>query len=400
MNKVIKNEEEYKETLVTLERLLDIDPTLGTPENEKLELLTLLVQDYESRSYQSIPPDPVEAIKFRMEQQNLAPRDLIPYIGSRSKVSEVLSRKRPLTISMIRALHSRLGIPASVLIQERNGKLNWDRFPIKQLVNWGWITVPKYIGSISTEEIIRPLFVAAGSLEPQEILYRFSSHVRSGRAMDEYSLKAWSVRILALASKKPLSTKYRPGTLTLEFLRRIAQLSTSEDAPLTVGDFLREYGIRVVVERHLPRTYLDGAAIMVSKVEPVIGLTLRYDRVDNFWFTLMHELAHIALHLENESDVFYDDLDVEDEDDPREREANQLASEALIPQDIWPASPASRQCTPMAVEHLATKLHINPAIVAGRMQHESKSYQLLRNFVGSGEVRKLFPEVNWEVKAI
>jgi len=395
MNKVIKNETEYKETLVTLEGLLDRDPAPGTPENEKLELLTLLVQDYESRGYQYVSPDPVEAIKFRMEQQNLTPRDLIPYIGSRSKVSEILSRKRPLTISMIRALHSRLGIPASVLIQEQDEKLNWERFPIKQMVDWGWITVPKHPGPISTEDILRPLFVATGSLEPQAILYRSSSHIRSGRTMDEYSLKAWSARILTLASKKPLSINYKPGTLTLEFLRRIAQLSTSETAPLIVGDFLREYGIQVIVERHLPRTYLDGAAIMADKLKPLIGITLKYDRIDSFWFTLMHELAHLALHLDSENSIYFDDLDIEAEDDPHESEANQLAAEALISHDTWLASPASRQCTPIAVEHLAIKLQINPAIVAGRMQHEFKSYQLLRNLVGSGKVRKLFPEVKW-----
>ncbi len=120
MNKVIKNETEYRENLIALENLLDSDPSSGTPENEELELLTLLVQDYESKRYQFVPPDPVEAIRFRMEQQNLTPRDLIPYIGSRSKVSEVLSGKRPLTMSMIRALHSGLRIPASVLIQERD----------------------------------------------------------------------------------------------------------------------------------------------------------------------------------------------------------------------------------------------------------------------------------------
>ncbi len=398
MNKVIKNETEYKETLVTLEGLLDRDPAPGTPENEKLELLTLLVLDYESRGYRPVPPDPIEAIKFRMEQQNLSPRDLIPYIGSRSKVSEVLSRKRPLTISMIRALHSRLGIPASVLIQEQDEKLNWERFPIKQMVDWGWITIPKHSESISTEDILRPLFMAAGPLEPQTILYRSSSHIRAGRKMDEYSLKAWSARILTLASRKPRITNYRSGTLNLEFLRRVAQLSTSEGSPLIVIDFLSEYGIQVVAERHLPGTYLDGAAIIINKAEPVIGLTLRYDRIDNFWFTLMHELAHLVLHIENESDIFYDDLDVDAENDPREREANQLALEALIPQDAWLASPASRQCTPMAAEHLATKLQINLAIVAGRMQHEFKSYQLLRNLVGRGKVRKLFPEVKWEVK--
>lgn len=398
MNKVIKNETEYEEILIALESLLNLDPALGTPESEKLDLLTLLIQDYESRSYRPALPDPIEAIKFRMEQQELSPRDLIPYIGSRSKVSEVLSRKRPLTIAMIRALHSRLGIPASVLIQEQNEELNWERFPIKQMMDWGWITSPAHPESISAEDLLRPLFKAAGPLEPQTVLYRSSSHIRAGRKMDEYSLKAWSARILTLASKKPRIANYRSGMFNLDFLRRVAQLSTSESSPLVVIDFLNEYGVQVIAERHLPRTYLDGAAIIINKAKPVIGLTLRYDRLDNFWFTLMHELAHIVLHIENESDIFYDDLDVDAENDPREREANQLALEALIPQAMWLESPASRNMTPMAAEHLATKLQINLAIVAGRMQHEFKSYLLLRNLVGSKKVRKLFPGIKWEVK--
>ncbi|MCK5593601.1 ImmA/IrrE family metallo-endopeptidase, partial [Candidatus Bathyarchaeota archaeon] len=144
-----------------------------------------------------------------------------------------------------------------------------------------------------------------------------------------------------------------------------------------------------------PRIYLDGAAIMPVKSNPVIGLTIRYDRIDNFWFTLMHELAHLALHLDSESDIFYDDLDIEAEDDPREREANQLAGEVLIPYDTWEKSPASRLRSPQAAEHLAKQLNIHPAIVAGRMQHEFKAYQLLRNLVGTGKVGRLFPEVNW-----
>jgi len=395
MDKLIKNKTEYEETLTELERLLDREPTPGTPENERLEFLTLLVQDYESRSQKIVPPEPIEAIKFRMEQQNLAPRDLIPYIGSRSKVSEVLSRKRPLTISMIRALNSGLGIPASVLIQEQSQELDWERFPIKQMLDWGWITAPARSDAISSEDILRPLFAEVSALEPLTILLRSSSHVRSGRAMDEYALSAWLARVLSIASKKPLPVEYKPGTLNFDFLRRIAQLSTSDDAPLTTIEFLRGYGIQTVVERHLPHTYLDGAAIMVNKPKPVIGMTLRYDRIDNFWFTLMHELAHLALHMDNESDVFYDDLDVEGEDDPREHEANQLAAEALIPQDAWIRSPASRLRSPVAAEDLARQLQIHPAIVAGRMQHEFKAYQLLGNLVGRHVVRKLFVEVNW-----
>jgi len=118
--KVIKSKSEYETALAAIEDLIDRDPDVGTLEADQLELLTLLVQDYESKTFQRALPDPVDAIQFRMEQENLTQRDLVPYIGSRSKVSEVLSRKRPLTLSMIRALHSNLGIPAKVLLEERD----------------------------------------------------------------------------------------------------------------------------------------------------------------------------------------------------------------------------------------------------------------------------------------
>jgi HTH-type transcriptional regulator/antitoxin HigA len=110
----------------------------------------------------------------------------------------------------------------------------------------------------------------------------------------------------------------------------------------------------------------------------------------------MHELAHLALHLDDENDIYYDDLDIEVEDDAREREANELAGEVLIPYDMWKNSPASHLRSPQAAEYLAKQLNINIAIVAGRMQREFKAFQLLRNLIGKNEVRKLFPEVNWE----
>ncbi|MDO8635927.1 MAG: ImmA/IrrE family metallo-endopeptidase [Dehalococcoidia bacterium] len=401
MNKVIKSGNDYEEALLALEKLMDCNPAIGTPESNELELIAILIQDYESQRYKFVPPNPVEAIKFRMEQQNLTPRDLIPYMGSRSKVSEVLAGKRPLTISMIRALHSGLRIPANVLIQEKDENeekdlIDWDRFPIKQMIEWGWITVPERHDSLRTEEMLRPLFPISDFLHPQVILCRTSRHIRSARAMDEYALMAWSARVLSLDSKKPVVAQYKPGILTLEFLHRVARLSKSETGPLLAIDFLREHGISIVVERHLPHMYLDGAAIIVDKLKPVIGLTLRYDRIDNYWFTLMHELAHLALHLDSENNIYFDDLEFEAEDDPRENEANKLAGEALIPLEAWRKSPASRLRSPVAAEHLANQLQIHPAIVAGRMQHEFKAYQLLSNLVGHHKMRKLFPETKWE----
>ena len=117
--RVLRTEPEYQAALAAIEALMDLDAAPGTSAAERLELLTLLVEDYEKREVPSSLPDPVEAIRFRMEQQGLKQTDLVPFIGSRSKVSEVLSRKRSLTLSMMRALHSGLGIPAQVLLQDR-----------------------------------------------------------------------------------------------------------------------------------------------------------------------------------------------------------------------------------------------------------------------------------------
>jgi HTH-type transcriptional regulator/antitoxin HigA len=114
--KIIKTEVEYETTLRRVEALMDAEP--GSPEEEELELLALLVEKYEGERYPIDLPDPVEAIKFRMDQEGLEPKDLIPYLGSQSKVSEVLNHKRPLSLSMIRKLQEGLGIPAEVLIQK------------------------------------------------------------------------------------------------------------------------------------------------------------------------------------------------------------------------------------------------------------------------------------------
>jgi HTH-type transcriptional regulator/antitoxin HigA len=113
--RLIKTEADYQAALEEIERLFDAAP--DTPEGDRLEVLTTLVEAYEDKHY-SIPlPDPIEAIKYYMESRGLSRRDLEPYIGRRGRVSEILNRKRPLSIEMIRRLHAGLGISAEVLIQ-------------------------------------------------------------------------------------------------------------------------------------------------------------------------------------------------------------------------------------------------------------------------------------------
>jgi len=114
--KIIKSEPDYRAALTHIDSLMSAAPE--TPEADELELWVHLVEEYEEAQYPIPLPDPIEAIRFRMEQQGLKQKDLIPFIGSKSKVSEVLNGKRPLSIVMIRQLHEGLGIPADVLIGE------------------------------------------------------------------------------------------------------------------------------------------------------------------------------------------------------------------------------------------------------------------------------------------
>lgn len=113
--KPIRSEADYQTALAEVERLWG--SRSGTPEGDRLDILATLIDVYESERHPMDPPDPVEAIKFRMEQQGLTRKELEPLIGTRTRVAEVLNRKRSLSIAMIRRLHERLGISAETLIR-------------------------------------------------------------------------------------------------------------------------------------------------------------------------------------------------------------------------------------------------------------------------------------------
>jgi len=113
--KIIKTEADYNATMARIDQIFDAKP--GTPKGDELELLLLLVETYEEIAFPIGMPDPVTAIRFRMDQKGLQPKDLLPLIGNKSKVSEVLGVKRKLSITMIRNLHEKLGIPTEVLLQ-------------------------------------------------------------------------------------------------------------------------------------------------------------------------------------------------------------------------------------------------------------------------------------------
>ena len=396
--KRIRTEKDYESALARIDLLMDSEP--GSDEFEELDVLADLVEHYEDKHYPMGYPTPLGAIEFRMDQANLTPRDLIPILGSRSKVSEVLSGKRAITLPMARALHEHLGIPGDILLQEPNvalkdslTELNWDLFPIEAMAKRGWITEKP--GSMrSAEEIMRDLIERSGGSDFASVATRQSVGTqRTNAKTDPYALQAWCWQVMAAANANLPDKPYSPRTVTLDFLKNVARQSWFEDGPQRARDLLGKYGIPFVVVDPLPKLYLDGAALQLCNGRPVVGLTLRNDRIDSFWFCLLHELAHIGLHLDAESSfAFFDDMSlrrvIEKQQDSKEKEADDWAESALVPKSVWEVSEAKIRPSPANVMHLANSLQIHPAIVADKVRNEMQNYRLLPQFVGTGEVRR------------
>ncbi len=401
--KPIRTEENLDAALARIEEIFDAPP--GSPEDDELAVLLDLVELYESKHHPIDYPDPIAAIEFRMEQSNLTPRDLVPFIGSRPKVSEVLAGKRSITMSMARALHHHLGIPADVLLQEPGAKLHeplpdveFARFPLRAMAKRGWIPNVPHLKD-RAEELVTDLMGRAGGREfAAAPLYRKNDGRRINAKTDEYALRAWCWQVLAQALERQSDAEYDASAVDDDFLREVAKMSVAEDGPVQARDFLAQHGISLEYVRHLPRTHLDAAALLLRDGRPVIGMTLRYDRIDNFWFTLMHELAHVSLHMgrPNGETGFVDDLSLRGVDsagdDNTEEEADELAQDSLIPQEIWDDGTLLDDPRPIAVMHLASEAQVHPSIVAGRVRYESGNYRLLSQLVGTGEVRRQFAE--------
>jgi HTH-type transcriptional regulator/antitoxin HigA len=393
--KLIKNEADYATAMARLSALMAADPEAGSANENELDLLALVIEDYERKIVPPVVPDPIEAILFRLDQAGLTRKDLIPYIGSAPKVSEVLARKRPLSLTMIRRLHQGLSIPADVLIGGAESTesvleapdIDYTRFPLKEMLDRGCFG--SFTGNATrlkdyAEDLMRGFLRGLSPNPAEPVLMRAPLHQRGDRRMDEAALLAWRLCVLKKSRAVDLSRDYKKGVVTARWLRELARLSAFQDGPKLAREYLARSGIALVVEPHFKGTYLDGAA-MLDQGRPIVALTLRHDRLDNFWFVLLHELAHVARHLDEGHPFFADDLDSPDKADRQEAEADAMAQEALLPQAEWAAFSTQANPTASTARALADHLSIDPAIVAGRVRHETKNYRLFAKLLGQGQ---------------
>ncbi|MEN9467295.1 MAG: hypothetical protein RL081_1296 [Pseudomonadota bacterium] len=401
--KIIKSEKDYEAAMARLSALMSLDPKPNSKEENELELLALVIQDFERQTVPPVKADPIESILFRMDQMQLTRKDLIPYIGSISKVSEVLSRKRPLSISMIRRLNQGLGIPADILIEDvetessvvdQEPEMDFTRFPLKEMLERGCFG--DFEGNVQrlkdyAEDLIRKFMLDLMPKRMEVSFLRAPLHQRGDRQADDMALRAWHMCVLRKARDVISTREYKHGTITPAWLRELAKLSAFDEGPKLAKEHLARHGITLVIEKHFKRTFLDGAA-MLDNDRPIVALTLRHDRIDNFWFALLHELAHVALHLRPEFPVFIDDLDRTNPESV-EAEADKMAQEALIPEQSWSSAKVRQTLSSEDAVAFANEIGVHPAIVAGRLRHEQKNFRLLSHLIGkTGQVSQTFAQ--------
>lgn len=374
----VRSEAQYEEMTARLAKVV----ASGGP-GEEIELLSLVLEDYERKHYEIEAPSPLAAIRFRMKQASLTPRDLEPFIGSRSRVSEVLSGTRSLSLDMIRALNRHLGIPADALIKE---DVSQQETAI-EAPSANAIKKLRDLGVMKAKEGFEAFMVRMIGPDHAPALLRKSRTERTNAKTDQAALSAWLATVRHLAGRAKVS-KPKKKMRGAAAGRRLAQLSTLPDGPKKARELLREWGIALVTLEHLPGTYLDGAAMRRNDGVDIIAMTLRHDRLDNFWFTLLHEFCHVSEHLAEDTPLILDDLDLRSSEEIEE-EADLFAQDALIPRDIWKKYVTPEMSTE-ELELIAKKAKVHVAIVAGRWQREHSDYRRFAKKLGRGEVRGQF----------
>ena len=302
-------------------------------------------------------------------------------------------RYRSINLQNYRRISNALGVELEIKIH--NGTSAWIREITAEKIKFTDEQIKKVLEHAKKQQ----WFTSSDNEdEPQEMLldYIYETSTKFGspallrtgiNSLDlgnDLSLSAWRARVIKRAEIEKTTAQFDP--INISWLKNLVSLSSYEDGPLRAKNMLFEKGITIIIEPQIAGLRLDGAAFLMGAM-PVIGLTIRYDRIDNFWFTLLHELAHIFLHQQaGLSAGFFDDMD-KNHSDGIEIEADEFAESMLVPIERWKTAPARIATSATPIENFAKQLNIHPAIVFGRIRKERGNYSIFSDRIGSGEVR-------------
>jgi HTH-type transcriptional regulator / antitoxin HigA len=426
---MITNERQYRITCGQLEKLkkaiesFDIKKAVRMTKSKQLakaqlaalqseyDILTMQVQEYETLKSGAIEIlkastlEELPSILIRARiAKGLSQRNLAELMGLKEQQIQRYEAEQYASANLVRLTEVAKALAINIKevaelesldkpIKIDDDEFSWDRFPIKEMYRRNWFE--DFSGSLSeavdnAEELLRQ-YVADSLKEPVQAVAR--QRIRSGGNVNKYALMAWQCRLIRLAREIKLPKKFGKRVLSDEWFGRLVRLSCENDWPEKTIKYLQEFGIRLVIVPHLSNTYLDGAALLLSD-GPVIGMTLRYDRIDNFWFVLFHELIHVRKHLsKGKIESIFDDLDAEADD--IEKEADESAGEILVPSKKWESALARYVRSKETIEEFAKEIKVSPAIVAGKIRREADNYTILTDMIGQGKVRKQFSKVDF-----
>lgn len=388
----IRNQSDHELALAQIDALMCKDE-LSTEDLNHLEVMSILVEKYEETEFPLRMPTPVEAIEFRMDQEGLNRSDLAKKLGfSKSRISDVLNGKRDISLDMARALHEKMGVPADVLIsKEHQGipdavdGIDWSKFPIREMVKNGWLNEPSNIKD-KAEECVRSLMSQAGVSQPHFFGAAFRG--TESKKPDPYCVNAWLFYVRGKAIACESTQTFCKQNIDAKFRRELAKLSLYSDGPARAFEELKRVGITPVVAKQLKKTHVDGACFKLPSGKPAIALSLRHDRLDNFWFTLLHECVHVERHLES-LDFILDETEGQNgafgNDSKNEHEANELARNALLPADTFALLKLHQNKMSKAqIVDLAKRADVHSAIVAGQFRVLTGRYTHFSSLLGRG----------------
>lgn len=417
---MITNDKQYKSAKAQIELFQQSMNNLSLPSNDfkdvhpqlielnrtaietQLKELINEVDEYEElkagnviiTEIKSLDELPIALIKARIAN-NLTQAELADNLGLKMQQIQKYEAERYNSASLktLIRIASNLNISISGDIQikpvDAPELLDVKNYPFKQMFQRNWFG--NYVGSLNeaikdSGNLIANFFETAGLRDFKHSLTK--KLIRSGSTLNEFALNAWYARVVLKAKEQKLHKTFDKALIDGGWLKKLAELSKDENNLKQVSQYLKDSGIRFVIEAQLEGTFLDGAAILLDNDNPVIALTLRYDRLDNFWFVLFHEIAHIILHLSGDLNAIFDDLDVKIEG--IEKEADEHALDSLIPNEIWRKSLVRFRPSEKAIINQAEMLNIHPALVAGRIRRETAQYHQFTGLIGLNMVKKQF----------
>lgn len=426
---MITNERQYKITKAQLQRFKDaaegydplemirngIDPIIVEAQRssflEQQNELGAQISRYEGLRDGKIPNVTVDSFSYvgtaliecRIAR-GLTQRDLAERLGLKEQQIQRYEQERyqAASIARLAAIAEALELDVSIHLGVGTGSESEEKaddtvaevfdpkkLPVREMRKRGWLQhiESEAAGASSTDYDLAAAFIARAS-NGSHLRALHRQNVRSGGKVNNYAILAWKARILQKArSIGVASSSERP--IDPIFISKLVRLSCELDGPIKAVELLRDNGIAVVFEERMVGSHLDGAAMLLDGKVPVIGMTLRHDRLDNFWFVLLHELAHIVCHRDKGlRDGFFDDEGAISTE-AVEKEADIFAGNALIPDEVWNNSFVRFTKSRDQVIDFATRNRIGVSVVAGRIRNERKEYSLFTDLVGQGTVRQL-----------